>query len=144
LLYQGLFLAPQMVGEALKANVLIAQTFAQLGYPVSPAADAPQRDVIQAIQLGSADKLIAFCRAVQQWSPIEAYVEPIPAAQPGYDSELVMAGGTFIDGSTAELSADGPLRQPYVVYCQGGTHWTHAALAMEAAAEAVGAMPAKP
>ncbi len=140
LLYQGLFLAPQMVGEALKSNVLIAQTFEQLGYPVSPAATAPQRDVIQAIQLGSAEKLIAFCRAVQQWSPVEAYVEPVPAAQPGYDSELVMAGGTFIDGSTAELSADGPLRAPYIVYCQGGTHWTHASLAMSAAAAAVEAL----
>ncbi|MEL6137928.1 MAG: aminotransferase class I/II-fold pyridoxal phosphate-dependent enzyme [Cyanobacteria bacterium J06628_6] len=141
LLYQGLFLAPQMVGEALKSNALMAQTFDQLGYPVSPAAAAPQRDVIQAIQLGSAEKLIAFCRAIQQWSPVEAYVEPVPAEMPGYDSALVMAGGTFIDGSTAELSADGPLREPYIVYCQGGTHWTHAALAIEAAAAAIGPSP---
>ncbi|MEL6246765.1 MAG: aminotransferase class I/II-fold pyridoxal phosphate-dependent enzyme [Cyanobacteria bacterium J06627_15] len=141
LLYQGLFLAPQMVGEALKSNALIAQTFAQLGYSVSPAAAAPQRDVIQAIQLGSAEKLMAFCRAIQQWSPVEAYVDPVPAEMPGYDSALVMAGGTFIDGSTAELSADGPLREPYIVYCQGGTHWTHAALAIEAAAAAIGPSP---
>ncbi len=138
LLYQGLFLAPQMVGEALKGNYLMAQTFANLGYAVKPAPDAPQRDVIQAIQLGSPEKLVAFCKAIQSHSPIDAYVEPVPAGMPGYDSELVMAGGTFIDGSTSELSADGPLRQPYVVYCQGGTHWTHIALALEAAIAAIG------
>ena len=120
LMFQGLFLAPQMVGEALKGNFLIASTFARLGYPVNPAPDAPIRDVIQAIQLGSAKKLIAFCRAIQQTSPIESYVNPVPAAMPGYDSELVMAGGTFIDGGTSELSADGPLREPYIVFCQGG------------------------
>ncbi|MGB3311725.1 MAG: methionine gamma-lyase family protein [Nodosilinea sp.] len=137
LLYQGLFLAPQMVGEAMKGNYLLASTFAALGYPVNPAPSAP-RDVIQAIRLGSPEKLIAFCKAVQRHSPIDAYVEPVPAAMPGYDSELVMAGGTFIDGSTSELSADGPLREPYIVYCQGGTHWTHVALAIEAAVEAIG------
>ncbi|WP_008318858.1 aminotransferase class I/II-fold pyridoxal phosphate-dependent enzyme [Leptolyngbya sp. PCC 6406] len=138
LLYQGLFLAPQMVGEAMKGNYLIATTLANLGYPVKPAPDAPQRDVIQAIELGSADKLIAFCKAIQRHSPIDAYVEPVPAGMPGYDSELVMAGGTFIDGSTSELSADGPLREPYIAYCQGGTHWTHVAIALEAAIEAIG------
>ncbi|NJL85574.1 MAG: methionine gamma-lyase family protein [Leptolyngbyaceae cyanobacterium SM1_1_3] len=139
LLFQGLFLAPQMVGEALKGNYLIAQTFDRLGYEVSPKPDAPQRDVIQAIQLGSAEKLIAFCQAVQQCSPVGAYISPVPAGMPGYESELVMAGGTFVDGSTSELSADGPLRPPYIVYCQGGTHWTHVAIAMEAAIEAIGA-----
>lgn len=138
LMYQGLFLAPQMVGEAMKGNYLLAKTFADLGYGVKPLPTASQRDVIQAIQLGHPDKLIAFCKAVQQHSPIDAYVEPVPAAMPGYDSELVMAGGTFIDGSTSELSADGPLREPYIVYCQGGSHWTHVAIAVEAAATAVG------
>ncbi|TVQ08021.1 MAG: aluminum resistance family protein [Leptolyngbya sp. DLM2.Bin27] len=137
LLYQGLFLAPQMVGEAMKGNYLLAASFEALGYPVNPAPSAP-RDVIQAIRLGSPEKLIAFCQAVQRHSPIDAYVEPVPAAMPGYDSELVMAGGTFIDGSTSELSADGPLREPYIVYCQGGTHWTHVALALEAAVAAIG------
>ncbi|MGD1861628.1 MAG: aminotransferase class I/II-fold pyridoxal phosphate-dependent enzyme [Leptolyngbyaceae cyanobacterium] len=137
LLFQGLFLAPQMVGEAMKGNALIAHTFDQLGYPVNPSAAAPQRDVIQAIKLGSPDKLIAFCKAIQQHSPVDSYVEPIPAGMPGYDSELVMAGGTFIDGSTSELSADGPLREPYTVYCQGGTHWTHVAIALDAAVAAV-------
>ena len=138
LLFQGLFLAPQMVGEALKGNYLLAHTFSQLGYAVNPGLEAPQRDVIQAIRLQDPDKLVAFCRAVQQHSPIEAYVAPVAAAMPGYDSQLVMAGGPFIDGSTSELSADGPLREPYVVYCQGGTHWTHIAIAAEAAAQAIG------
>ena len=138
LLFQGLFLAPQMVGEALKGNYLLARMFHQLGYGVNPAVDAKQRDVIQAIRLEDPDKLIAFCRAIQQHSPIEAYVDPVPAGMPGYDSQLVMAGGTFVDGSTSELSADGPLREPYVVYCQGGTHWTHVAIAAEAAAKAIG------
>ncbi|MGA1474008.1 MAG: aminotransferase class I/II-fold pyridoxal phosphate-dependent enzyme [Prochlorothrix sp.] len=138
LLFQGLFLAPQMVGEALKGNHLTAQVFQQLGYPVNPLPQAPRRDVIQAVKLGSPDKLIAFCRAIQNCSPIGSYLDPVPAPMPGYDSQLVMAGGTFIDGSTSEFSADGPLRDPYVVFCQGGTHWTHVAIALEAAIEAIG------
>ncbi len=138
LLFQGLFLAPQMVGEAKKGNHLTGYVFQKLGYPVNPLPDAPRRDLIQAIQLGSPEKLIAFCRAIQQHSPIGAYLEPVPAAMPGYASELVMAGGTFIDGSTSEFSADGPLREPYIVFCQGGTHWTHVAIALEAAIAAVG------
>lgn len=138
LLFQGLFLAPQMVGEAMKGNHLTAHVFAQLGYPVNPTPLAPRRDVIQAIRLGSPEKIIAFCRAIQQHSPIGAYLDPVPAEMPGYESELVMAGGTFIDGSTSEFSADGPLREPYVVFCQGGTHWTHVAIALEAAIAAVG------
>jgi cystathionine beta-lyase family protein involved in aluminum resistance len=138
LLFQGLFLAPQMVGEAMKGNHLVASVFQDLGYPVNPLPQAPRRDVIQAIQLGSPEKIKAFCRAIQQWSPIGAYLDPVPASMPGYDSELVMAGGTFIDGSTSEFSADGPLREPYIVFCQGGTHWTHVAIALAAAIEAVG------
>jgi cystathionine beta-lyase family protein involved in aluminum resistance len=138
LLFQGLFLAPQMVGEAMKGNHLTAFVFDQLGYPVNPLPFAPRRDVIQAIQLGSPEKLIAFCEAIQQHSPIGSYLSPVPAEMPGYESQLVMAGGTFIDGSTSEFSADGPLREPYTVFCQGGTHWTHVAIALEAAIEAVG------
>jgi cystathionine beta-lyase family protein involved in aluminum resistance len=117
----------------------LAHSFAALGYPVNPPPEATQRDVIQAIQLGSPEKLIAFCRAVQRYSPVESYLDPVPAVTPGYDCPLVMAGGTFVEGSTAELSADGPLREPYTVYCQGGTHWSHVALVAEAAAAAVGA-----
>ncbi len=138
LLFQGLFLAPQMVGEALKGNHLIAAVFDQLGYPVNPLPTEPRRDMIQAVQLGSPQKLIAFCRAIQSYSPIGSYLDPVPADMPGYENQLVMAGGTFIDGSTSEFSADGPLREPYIAFCQGGTHWTHIELALEAAITAVG------
>mgnify|MGYP002777035830 FL=1 len=138
LLFQGLFLAPQMVGEAMKGTHLTGYVFDRLGYPVNPAPMAPRRDVIQAIKLGSAKKLIAFCKAIQQNSPIGSYLDPIPDQMPGYESQVVMAGGTFIEGSTLEFSADGPLREPYIVYCQGGTHWTHISIALEAAIEAVG------
>ncbi|KAF3886160.1 MULTISPECIES: methionine gamma-lyase family protein [Nostocales] len=137
LLFQGLFLAPQMVGEAMKGTHLTGYVFDKLGYPVNPAPLVPRRDVIQAIKLGSAEKLIAFCKAIQQNSPVGSYLDPVPDEMPGYESKVVMAGGTFIEGSTSEFSADGPLREPYVVYCQGGTHWTHVAIALEAAIEAV-------
>jgi cystathionine beta-lyase family protein involved in aluminum resistance len=138
LLFQGLFLAPQMVGEAMKGTHLTGYVFDKLGYPVNPLPLVPRRDVIQAIKLGSAEKLIAFCKAIQQNSPIGSYLDPVPDEMPGYESKVVMAGGTFIEGSTSEFSADGPLREPYIVYCQGGTHWTHVAIALEAAIEAVG------
>ncbi|MEM9274645.1 MAG: methionine gamma-lyase family protein [Cyanobacteria bacterium P01_F01_bin.143] len=135
LMYQGLFLAPQMVGEALKGTHLIAYVFDQLGYPVNPLPFVKRRDIIQGIKLGSEEKLITFCKAIQQNSPVDSYVEPVPGSMPGYESKLVMAGGTFVDGSTSEFSADGPLREPYVVFCQGGTHWTHIAIALEAVLE---------
>ncbi|MBP0000575.1 MAG: methionine gamma-lyase family protein [Cyanobacteria bacterium SID2] len=138
LLFQGLFLAPQMVGEAIKGTYLVAHTFDKLGYRVNPLPDRPRRDTIQAIELGSPEKLVAFCRAIQRYSPVDSYLDPVPAEMPGYESQLVMAGGTFIDGSTSEFSADGPLREPYIAFCQGGTHWTHVAIALEAAIEAVG------
>lgn len=137
LMFQGLFLAPQMVGEAIKGSHLIAYVFDQLGYPVNPLPLVPRRDIIQAIQLGSPEKLIAFCKAIQQHSPVDSFLEPVPDSMPGYESKLVMAGGTFIDGSTSEFSADGPLRSPYIAFCQGGTHWTHIAIALEAAIEAI-------
>jgi cystathionine beta-lyase family protein involved in aluminum resistance len=137
LLFQGLFLAPQMVGEAMKGNHLTALVFQQLGYPVNPLPESPRRDVIQAIKLGCPEKLKAFCRAIQQNSPVGAYLDPVPGEMPGYESELVMAGGTFIDGSTSEFSADGPLREPFVAFCQGGTHWTHVAIALEAALKVI-------
>ncbi|MGB2924666.1 MAG: aminotransferase class I/II-fold pyridoxal phosphate-dependent enzyme [Limnothrix sp.] len=135
LLYQGLFLAPQMVSEAIKCTYLVATVFEKLSYEVNPPASAKRQDVIQAIKLGTPEKLLAFCRAWQKFSPVGSYLEPVPAPMPGYASDLVMAGGTFIDGSTSELSADGPLREPYIVFCQGGTHWTHGAIALEAVLE---------
>ncbi|NJM48467.1 MAG: methionine gamma-lyase family protein [Alkalinema sp. RU_4_3] len=137
LMYQGLFLAPQMVGEAMKGNHLVAYVMDSLGYPVNPPPLAPRRDVIQAVKLGSPEKILAFCKAIQQWSPIGSYLEPVASEMHGYESELVMAGGTFIDGSTSEFSADGPLREPFVVFCQGGTHYTHVAIALEAALDAI-------
>ena len=137
LLFQGLFLAPQMVGEAVKGSHLIAYVFDKLGYEVNPLPLVPRRDIIQAIKLGDPDKLIAFCKAIQQHSPVDSYVEPVPGEMPGYQSKLVMAGGTFVDGSTSEFSADGPLREPYIAFCQGGTHWTHIAIAIEAAVNAL-------
>ena len=131
LLFQGLFLAPQMVGEAVKGTHLMAYIFDKLGYGVNPLPLVPRRDVIQAIKLGSPEKLIAFCKAIQSVSPVGSYLDPVPATMPGYESEVVMAGGSFIDGSTSEFSADGPLREPYTVFCQGATHWTHVAIALE-------------
>ncbi|NJK33729.1 MAG: aluminum resistance family protein [Oscillatoriales cyanobacterium SM2_2_1] len=132
LLVQGLFLAPQMVGEAIKSSHLAAYVGDRLGYRVQPGPFAPRRDVIQAIRLGSPEKLQQWCRHLQRYSPVDSYVDPVPAAMPGYDSDLIMAGGTFVDGSTSELSADGPLREPYILFLQGGTHWTHLALALAA------------
>ena len=137
LMYQGLFLASGMVGEAVKGSHLISYVFERLGYPVNPLPLEPRRDIIQAIQLGSPEKLIAFCKAIQQYSPVDSYLEPVPAEMPGYESKLVMAGGTFVDGSTSEFSADGPLREPYIAFCQGGTHWTHIAIALEAAVSSI-------
>ncbi len=137
LLFQGFFLAPQMVAEAMKGSHLIAYVFSRLGYEVNPLPFVPRRDIIQAVKLGTPEKLIAFCRAIQRNSPVGAYLDPIPAQMPGYESDLVMAGGTFIDGSTSEFSADGPLRPPYIVFCQGGTHWTHVSIALRAALKAI-------
>ena len=137
LLFQGLFLAPQMVAEALIGAELVATVFAELGYAVHPEPGAHRSDVIQAVRLGAPEPLQAVCRAFQACSPVGAYLEPVPAPMPGYASDLVMAGGTFIDGSTSEFSADGPLREPYVLYVQGGTHHSHVALALERALQAL-------
>jgi len=144
LLFQGLFLAPQMVAEALICSELIAQVFSDLGYAVNPGPGASRSDVIQAVRLGDPELLKAVCRAFQAASPIGSYLDPVPAPMPGYASELVMAGGTFIDGSTSEFSADAPLREPYVLYAQGGTHRAHAALALERALQAIAAAGALP
>ncbi|WP_323246533.1 aminotransferase class I/II-fold pyridoxal phosphate-dependent enzyme [Synechococcus sp. CCY9202] len=137
LLFQGLFLAPQMVGEALIGADLVATVFAELGYATNPGPGASRSDIIQAVRLGDPDRLRQICRAFQAASPVGAYLDPVPAPMPGYASELVMAGGTFIDGSTSEFSADGPLREPYVLYTQGGTHHAHVAIALERALAAL-------
>ena len=130
LLLQGVFLAPQMVAEALIGADLVAAVFADLGYPVQPSAGEPRSDLIQAVQIGDPDALKLICRAFQGISPIGSYLDPVPAPMPGYASDLVMAGGTFIDGSTSEFSADAPLREPFNLYVQGGTHRAHVELAL--------------
>jgi cystathionine beta-lyase family protein involved in aluminum resistance len=137
LLFQGLFLAPQMVAEALISSELIARVFSDLGFAVNPLPGAERSDVIQAVRLGSPERLKAVCRAFQASSPVGSYLDPVPAPMPGYASDLVMAGGTFIDGSTSEFSADAPLREPFVLYAQGGTHRAHAALALQRALTAL-------
>jgi cystathionine beta-lyase family protein involved in aluminum resistance len=137
LLFQGLFLAPQMVAEALIGAELVAQVFADLGFAVNPLPGAVRSDGIQAVRLGSPEALKLVCRAFQAASPVGSYLDPVPAPMPGYASELVMAGGTFIDGSTSEFSADAPLREPYVLYAQGGTHHSHQQIALERAVEAL-------
>jgi cystathionine beta-lyase family protein involved in aluminum resistance len=137
LLFQGLFLAPQMVAEALIGAELVATVFANLGYPVSPKPGEGRSDVIQAVRLGRAEALKGVCRAFQSASPVGSYLDPVPAPMPGYASDLVMAGGTFIDGSTSELSADAPLTEPFVLFIQGGSHHAHTALALERALPAL-------
>jgi len=130
LLFQGLFMAAHTVSEALKGAALAAHVFAGLGYEVSPAAADLRTDIIQAVRFGAAEPLVAFCRAIQAASPINAYVTPIPDVVPGYGDDVVMAGGTFIEGSTIELSADGPLREPFVGYWQGGLSYSHCRIAL--------------
>ncbi|MFZ9753857.1 MAG: aminotransferase class I/II-fold pyridoxal phosphate-dependent enzyme [Cyanobium sp.] len=137
LLFQGLFLAPQMVAEALIGAELVAQVFADLGFAVKPLPGAVRSDGIQAVRFGSPEALKLVCRAFQAASPVGSYLDPVPAPMPGYASELVMAGGTFIDGSTSEFSADAPLREPYVLYAQGGTHHSHQQIALERAVAAL-------
>lgn len=134
LMFQGLFLAPQMVGEALKGGRLVAEVMHREGYRVVPGPGMSHTpSMITAVELGSQEKMVAFCKGVQRCCPVGSYIQPIPGVTAGYGDEVIFADGTFIDGSTAELSADGPIRPPYVVYCQGGTHWTHWAYALESA-----------
>jgi cystathionine beta-lyase family protein involved in aluminum resistance len=130
-LMQGLFLAPSVVKEAKKAMSLAAYLFARLGYSATPAWDAPRADIIQTLQLGSPEALVKFCQALQAVSPVSSYVNPIPAFVPGYQDAVIMAGGTFIDGSSIELSADAPLREPYQLFLQGGLTYAHSRLALQ-------------
>ena len=139
LVLQGLFLAPQMVAEALIGADLVAGVFQQLGCDVQPAPGAFRSDLIQAVRLGSPEALKVVCRAFQSISPVGSYLDPVPASMPGYASDLVMAGGTFIDGSTSEFSADAPLREPFNLFVQGGTHRTHLSIALQKALAALDA-----
>ena len=139
LVLQGLFLAPQMVAEALIGADLVAGVFQRLGCDVQPAPGAFRSDLIQAVRLGSPEALKVVCRAFQSISPVGSYLDPVPASMPGYASDLVMAGGTFIDGSTSEFSADAPLREPFNLFVQGGTHRAHLSLALQKALAALDA-----
>lgn len=126
--YQGLFLAPTVVAGALKGAVFAANIYESLGYPVVPNSTESRHDIIQAVTLKSPEALIAFCKGIQAAAPVDSHVTPEPWAMPGYDDEVIMAAGAFVQGSSIELSADGPLREPYAVYFQGGLTWYHAKL----------------
>ena len=127
-MYQGFFLAPTVVASALKGAVFAANVYEKLGFSCVPNAIESRHDIIQAVTLGSAERMLAFCRGIQAAAPVDSYVTPVPWAMPGYDSEVVMAAGAFVQGSSIELSADGPIRPPYAVYFQGGLTWYHAKL----------------
>jgi len=124
--FQGLFLAPVVTAGALKGAVFAANVYGALGFPVIPDASEPRYDIIQAVTLGSAEAVVAFCRGIQAASPVDSHVAPEPYAMPGYHSDVIMAAGAFIQGSSIELSADGPIEPPYAVYFQGGLTWYHA------------------
>jgi len=137
LLYQGLFLAPHIVAEALKGAVFTARFFERLGFEVMPGYCEERSDIVQAISLGSPERIVAFCRGLQAASPVDSHVCPEPVAMPGYGDPVVMAAGTFIQGASLELSADGPVRPPYAVYLQGGLSKEYVRLAVLSAAREV-------
>ncbi|MBQ3545928.1 MAG: methionine gamma-lyase family protein [Lachnospiraceae bacterium] len=126
--YQGLFMAPTVVCGALKGAVFAANIYEKLGYKVVPNSTEPRYDIIQAIEFGHPEGIIEFCKGIQGAAPVDSYVTPEPWAMPGYDSDVIMAAGAFIQGSSIELSADGPIKPPYAVYFQGGLTWYHAKL----------------
>ena len=125
-MYQGLFLAPVVTAGALKGAVFAAKLYESLGFKVIPGGDEPRNDIIQAVEFGMPEGVIEFCRGIQAVAPVDSYVTPQPWAMPGYDSDVIMAAGAFIQGSSIELSADGPIKPPYAVYFQGGLTWYHA------------------
>ena len=131
LIFQGLFMAPSIVSEAVKGAILAAKVFEDIGFNSSPRYDEKRTDIIQNIIFGSPKPLEEFCRTIQSLSPVNGYVTPIPEHIPGYEDEVIMAGGTFIEGSTIELSADGPMREPYVAYMQGGLNYAHIKICLE-------------
>lgn len=130
LIFQGLFMAPSVVSDAVKGAVLAAKIFDEIGYDSSPKYNEKRTDIIQNITFNSPEPLEQFCRTIQSLSPVNGYVTPIPEYIPGYEDQVIMAGGTFIEGSTIELSADGPMRPPYVAYMQGGLNYAHVKIAL--------------
>lgn len=130
LIFQGLFMAPSVVADAVKGAVLAAKVFDEIGYDSYPKYYEKRTDIIQNITFGAPEQLEQFCRTIQSLSPVNGYVTPIPEYIPGYEDKVIMAGGTFIEGSTIELSADGPMRAPYVAYMQGGLNYAHVKIAL--------------
>ena len=131
LMFQGLFMAPSVVCDAVKGAVLASKIFEDIGYDTYPKFNEKRTDIIQNIIFGTPEPLEEFCRTIQSLSPVNGYVTPIPEYIPGYEDKVIMAGGTFIEGSTIELSADGPMRAPYVAYLQGGLNYAHVKIALE-------------
>ena len=131
LIFQGLFMAPSIVADVIKGMTLAAKVFEDMGFISSPKYNDKRTDIIQIITFNAPKPLIKFCQTVQSLSPVNGYVTPIPELIPGYIDEVIMAGGTFIEGSTIELSADGPIRPPYAVYIQGGLNYAHIKIAIE-------------
>lgn len=137
LLFQGFFLAPHVVAQAIKGAVFAAGIFDRLGFVTSPAPNTMRGDIIQAIELGTAEKLIAFCQGLQKYSPVDSFAAPEPWDMPGYADQVIMAAGTFVQGASIELSADGPMRAPYNVYLQGSLTFEHAVAGIMGAAQAI-------
>ena len=137
MIFQGFFLAPHVVAQAIKGTVFAAALFALLGYKTLPLPTDVRGDIIQAIQLDTPEKLIAFCRGIQKYSPVDSFAAPEPWDMPGYADKIIMAAGTFVQGASIELSADGPLRAPYNVYLQGGLTFEHAVIGIMGAAQAI-------
>ena len=137
LLFQGFFLAPHVVAQAIKSALFAAGMFAKLGYKTLPLPTDIRGDIIQAIELGSAEKLVSFCGGIQKYSPVDSYAAPEPWDMPGYADKIIMAAGTFVQGASIEFSADGPMRAPYNVYLQGGLTFEHAIIGIMGAAQAV-------
>lgn len=127
-LYQGFFLAPTVVASALKGAIFAANLYERLGFRVVPNGSESRHDIIQAVELGSREGMIAFCKGIQSAAPVDSFADPMPWDMPGYEDEVIMAAGAFVQGSSIELSADGPIRPPYAVYFQGGLTWYHAKL----------------
>lgn len=125
---KGLFFAPSVVASSVKTAVFASKILERLGYKVSPKFDEPRADIVQTIELGNAEKLIKFCQGIQMGSPIDSYVVPEPSDMGGYDDKVIMAAGTFTEGSTIELSCDGPIREPYIAYMQGGLTYEYGKL----------------
>ena len=126
--YQGLFLAPTVSASALKGAIFAANIYEKLGFPVIPNGTESRHDIIQAVEFGIPEGVIEFCKGIQAAAPVDSYVTPEPWPMPGYDSDVIMAAGAFVQGSSIELSADGPIKPPYAVYFQGGLTWPHAKL----------------